>query len=1502
MRERPTYHHLLLAIFLIVLLSLVIVPAAAQDCSRNMLTLTAPNSYIVTPSVSALNLTHGFTIECWARAQALRNGAALVDKFSYGIYLRTDSTVSGSIRHSNQFLTTSPPIDSIGLWHHYAFVFTPNDSIRLYIDSIEVANEKSPVTSLDSNSDSIRIGISISGTQFFGSIDELRIWNIPRSLQQIEQTLTKTLAGNDSSLVLYYPFDDPVGSTRIHDFSGHRHDGFFRGSGVMLTSSTSPVQTGVQGFALTTVEQRIIIPTMRCTQAFDTIVQVRNLGTVPIVVDTVGFRFGAAYSVIPTDTSFTLPPDSTRIDSLRIRFAPPRGGIFDDSLYIATSSFCGGRVLIGVHAAYDSVGLHTSPSTINFGLVSPCKLPITKSVVVTNASLTDSVTITDVEVPSGIQVLTPFPIHLAAQQDTTVLMQLLPGPPGAFSAALQFDLDKCSSTVSVNVTGNRASVKLGIPSIIDLGTAPAQLNGITRDTTILVTNIGDVPNGIAAIGTSDTAVLQILDGRQGVLRSPGDTLQVHLRIHATGCGTLSPYLKLKTLICPTDTSSTILMYLTSPLPLTVQNLHVQGSCQPTDTSISILNPNSTPLVVDTITFSTNGVFTIPPIIPFTVPPHTAANVPVEFIPSQTGSYVDTVYFETSPCGTGIAVLSGTMGFEGLAFSSPQLLMGRGCIQDTVQAFDTLVNKSADTVTISSNSYSGSPRFSIVPFSLPVVLAPGTSQVFSVTYFSALGSIDIGQFSFLTASGCDVASFSFRGSREKAKAQWTSNSGAFDTVCPGAIVTKRFSLIDKGIDTIDVQNVSVTGTGFSLLSAASKFRDTGIFTVAFAPTQEQSYNGNLIITADNCGTSFALPLTGSGGPTPQLIVTDSLISFDSVLVGDSESNCIELTNPSCTPITVSLNSVSLSSPFHWNDTVTLTLSRGDTATLCLEFQPGTYGSFSDSLSFKFDSISTSLQLRGTGLAPDIRFAPHTLDFGYVLVDSSKTLTLYDTNRGNIGAFPTLGHSNSDFSVPNSSFIPAASIDSIAVAFTPTVLGRDTDILQLTWNGRTDTILLFGVGAKSGLQADHSILNFGNVHIGTDSTLALDLFATNNFPTIDSISISGTVAIFPFQSSHSLPYSLTALQDSDSVFVTYHAQNEQHDSSDLIIYAGIDSLVIPLIGNGVEAHPVLNPPSFNFGSLWIDSSEHFYPLRIKDTGGYPLFIDSIYSSDPAFSASPISAKIPLLPDSVFGDTITFTPYAARYYSGTISFRTSYHDSTITLNVSGRGIYPTGAGPSFGFSVASRPEEEPGQIDTIPITLIGSRLSRFDTSSITLNIGFDPLMVRILGAEDAFGANTNLSLVNDSTVEFSAPLRDTNTGIIASLFTEALLGPHDTSYIHVLNSSPIFTQAESASDGLFAEVDCGGPVHGVIFKGPNSTSAIVPNPASDNATVQFQSGFDGAVSIEVYNSIGQSVKHIAFGDMSAGTHALKLDVSDLPAGSYVYRLTSLEYRSEGALSIVR
>jgi hypothetical protein len=95
---------------------------------------------------------------------------------------------------------------------------------------------------VQANSDPLRIGVDFSERYFNGTIDEVRIWNIARSTQQIRENMHLRLHGNESGLVSYYRFDEGSG-TIAHDGSSGANSGTLVNSPTWVTA-TEPLGTG----------------------------------------------------------------------------------------------------------------------------------------------------------------------------------------------------------------------------------------------------------------------------------------------------------------------------------------------------------------------------------------------------------------------------------------------------------------------------------------------------------------------------------------------------------------------------------------------------------------------------------------------------------------------------------------------------------------------------------------------------------------------------------------------------------------------------------------------------------------------------------------------------------------------------------------------------------------------------------------------------------------------------------------------------------------------------------------------------------------------------------------------------------------------------------------------------------------------------------------------------------------------------------------------------------
>ncbi|MFQ5663238.1 MAG: choice-of-anchor D domain-containing protein [Terriglobia bacterium] len=109
--------------------------------------------------------------------------------------------------------------------------------------------------------------------------------------------------------------------------------------------------------------------------------------------------------------------------------------------------------------------------------------------------------------------------------------------------------------------------------------------------------------------------------------------------------------------------------------------------------------------------------------------------------------------------------------------------------------------------------------------------------------------------------------------------------------------------------------------------------------------------------------------GGGSGQGQLTLSPSSINFGDVMVGDSKTQSVTLTNSGTASVTISQVDVT-NSDFRLSGSLLLTLAAGETTTFSVTFAPTTGGSASGSLSLVSNAANspTALSLTGNGVVP------------------------------------------------------------------------------------------------------------------------------------------------------------------------------------------------------------------------------------------------------------------------------------------------------------------------------------------------------------------------------------------------------------------------------------------------------------------------------------------------------------------------------------------------------
>ena len=207
---------------------------AGED--QNTLDFYGTDDYVEVPYNADLNPDQ-FTVECWARVEGGDGTWRSV------ITSRDDNPQMGYIIYAGsnnrwQFWTGDGPNGNVSwnvlqgpaittyVWTHIAATFDGSD-MRLYINGELVGtlaiNDFGKNTAMP-----LRIGAgrTESNADYFfnGKIDEVRIWNIVRTEQEIQEDVYRELPALSPDLVAYYKFNQSSG-TLLPDNSGNGNGG-----------------------------------------------------------------------------------------------------------------------------------------------------------------------------------------------------------------------------------------------------------------------------------------------------------------------------------------------------------------------------------------------------------------------------------------------------------------------------------------------------------------------------------------------------------------------------------------------------------------------------------------------------------------------------------------------------------------------------------------------------------------------------------------------------------------------------------------------------------------------------------------------------------------------------------------------------------------------------------------------------------------------------------------------------------------------------------------------------------------------------------------------------------------------------------------------------------------------------------------------------------------------------------------------------------------------------
>lgn len=209
--------------------------AMSTNAQNRALDFNGTSNKVLVANHTDFDFTTQFTLEAWIFADKWK------DQSYQGSVINKDAESGGTQRGYMMRIgagrlegiitpgwggTMTEAIMKEKKWNHVAMVYR-NGEMWLYINGTLQAYKGGLPTPINISDVDLLIGESpgFPGRVWDGKIDEVRIWNVFRSADEIQQNMSVSLTGSENGLVAYYDFDEEDTSDKLRDKTNHAHDG-----------------------------------------------------------------------------------------------------------------------------------------------------------------------------------------------------------------------------------------------------------------------------------------------------------------------------------------------------------------------------------------------------------------------------------------------------------------------------------------------------------------------------------------------------------------------------------------------------------------------------------------------------------------------------------------------------------------------------------------------------------------------------------------------------------------------------------------------------------------------------------------------------------------------------------------------------------------------------------------------------------------------------------------------------------------------------------------------------------------------------------------------------------------------------------------------------------------------------------------------------------------------------------------------------------------------------
>jgi hypothetical protein len=464
-----------------------------------------------------------------------------------------------------------------------------------------------------------------------------------------------------------------------------------------------------------------------------------------------------------------------------------------------------------------------------------------------------------------------------------------------------------------------------------------------------------------------------------------------------------------------------------------------------------------------------------------VAPGGNCTISVYFTPATTGTITGTLTITDSAGNSPqTAALIGVGATSAISITPTSLAFGSQ-ILGTTSAGQKITVSNTGFVNITVNSVAASGGYTDTNTCAGATLTPGEGCTITASFAPVVTGSDAGTITINDTSTGAPHVVTMTGSGELAVSMSANLSFAATNV--GATAPAQNMTLTNNQSQVFTYTFATSGDYSAVGNGASPCNGTlaakakCTFAVSFTPTTNGIIKGALSITPTGAGSPIAaggMTGTGQNGAASPLTFSPATVSFGNVPLTTTSSKTVTIKNATTAAITI--NSVTGSGYFIVAPSGTTpcggSLSAGKTCTVTVTYTPVIASSTIGGITVSDNAtISTQVQdVTGTGVQP-IVLSPISISFGTVSVGSVSAVQVVTVTNHLTTAVPINSvMASGDFlvttggSLPCGTSVPADSICTLGVEFSPTVTGALTGDLTFSYaaGSSPQVVTLSGTG--------------------------------------------------------------------------------------------------------------------------------------------------------------------------------------------------------------------------------------------------------------------------------------------------------------------------------------------------------------------------------------------------------------------------------------------------------